>query len=239
MFFHFLVRQANLEAKDIAIEDIVSFLLHEKGVMRGKGKKVDIGPNYYAGRLLAEGYYAYYRNVTNDPQHWWFRVEHDQAKTVIEDAKSILNSFAMVGIYEWPRATRCVTRLMLEEFDEALRIERVEAGVRGGKAASLFSELVKGKKLNEGGYHEIRNGSSVWTRLSPAQQKEFKEHESIDLQIYVHGVELFIRQVHSVGCAAELEQDLRTMETGSGNGVGDFDGLLKNVVQRYRHRSSS
>lgn len=234
MFFHFLVRQAQLRAQDIAFDDIVSFLLHEQGNMREKGNKFDVGPNYYAGRLLADGYDTYYSNVTNDPQHWWFKVQQDKARTFVDQANSVLDSFALVGIYEWPRATQCVTKLMLQEFDEVLRIERIERGIRGGKAASLFSELLMGGKLNQGQYRAIRNTSSVWKGLSSVQQTEFREHESIDLQIYEHGVELFIRQVHIVGCASKLEEDLEKMERGPGAGDGDFDGLLSTTLKRYR-----
>lgn len=217
------------------MEEIIPFLLREKGNMRDQGRKIDVGPNYYAGRLLSSGYHTYYKNWTNDPQHRWFKVEQGDAMATVDKANSVLDSFAMVAIYEWPRAMQCVTNLMLQEFDKALRIERIVDGMRGGSAATVFAELIVGEKYNLGQYRTITNASSVWKGLSYDQKKEFREHEWIDLQIYEHGVQVIIEQVHSTGCDGELEEDLKAMELGNeGAGDGDFDGLLSMVVRRYR-----
>lgn len=222
------------------MDDIVSFMLYEQGEKKGKNK-LDVGPNYYAGRLLSEGYHMYYRNVTNDPQHWWFKVDPALAHTVVQQANSILDTFTLIGIYEWPHATRCVTQLMLHAFDTAQQIERVTFNDNGVKnsnsAARLFAQLMGENKFNTGQYHVVRNASSVWQYgFSVQQRRVFEEHEWIDLDIYEHAVEGFIEQVYEVGCERELERDMDDMQRGTGTGDGDFDGLLNGAVKRFRRR---
>lgn len=77
---------------------------------------------------------------------------------------------------------------MLHAFDAALHIEQIEKNRTRSSAADRFSEVINGKRLNKGDYHNIRNASSVWNGLSAAQQRAFGEHEWIDMQIYEHGV---------------------------------------------------
>lgn len=242
MFFHFLVRNAGVDASDIPLSDITTYLLREQGRIKDKTrKKMDSGPNYYAGRLLSEGHQAYYYD--EEMRHMWFRIEKEDASETVKKANGMLDSFAMAAVYEWARATQCVMKRMLQAFDDALRIERTEkTGIDGssgsGSAADVFAEFMSGKKLNKGQYHDIRNSSSVWRGLSAAQQKEFVLHEWIDMRIYEHAVELFIAQVHRVGCEKQLQEDVDEMERGTGAGDGDFDGLLSNAVKRFRQFSS-
>lgn len=152
----------------------------------------------------------------------------------------MLDSFAMVGIYEWPLATRCVTQMMLHAFDNAQHVERVTINENGkensNSAARLFTNLMGGNKFNTGQYHDVRNASSVWRNgFTVEQRKWFVEHEWIDMKIYEHGVERFIERVYDVGCEEELERDVDDVERGIGAGDGDFDGLLSGAVKRFRH----
>lgn len=245
MFFHFLVRNAGVDAKDISVADIVPYLLREEGRIKDNTRqKLDSGPNYYAGRLLSEGIHTYYHDKPN--KHKYFKVTstdtNNNDTTVIDKANEMLNTFAMTAVYEWPRTTQCVTKRMLQAFDDALQIQRREqnSGSHEANAADVFAELMSGTKLNKGHYHDVRNASSVWNGLTVAQRREFEKHERIDMQIYEHGVDLFIAQAVRVGCAKNLEEDVDEMESGTGAaGDGDFDGLLSKAVKRFRDASAT
>lgn len=239
MFFHFHVRQSGLKAEDILVSDIVSFLLREEGQVADTAMKIDIGPNYYTGRLLSEGYHTYSQNITKDAQHKYFKVEPNKETVIIKNAKAMLETFEMTGIYEWPRATHCMTIKMLHAFNDALGIERMEEEDSQRIVEERFSELMIGKKLNMGEYHKSKSASSVWTGLSEDERREFEEHEGIDMEIYGHGVKLFIKQVHNVGCERELKMDVDEMRRGDGQGDGDFDGLLDTVVKLFSESSAT
>lgn len=243
-----MVRQSDLQVHDIAMDNIVSFMLRERGRKKGNNK-LDIGPNYYAGRLLSEGYHTYFRNMTEDVQHWWYKVDPSLAMTTVQRATTMLDTFAMTGIYEWPRSTRCVSFSMLRAFDAAQQIERSKSSTSplkdedesgdddddGGNAAQLFARLLERRRFNTGQYHEVRNASSVWTEVFSAEQRRgFEQHEWIDLEIYRYAVQRFIATAYKAGCGPELERDVDDMERGTGSGDGDFDGLLSDAVKQFR-----
>lgn len=74
-------------------------------MMPAKGMKFDVGPNFYAGRLVAKCVHKYYYIMMEDTQHKCFKVEQATASATVDQAKAVLDTFEMNVVYEWPRVT--------------------------------------------------------------------------------------------------------------------------------------
>lgn len=227
-FFHFFVRRENRSEQDVNLDDITNFLLEERGRKNGDGRKVDIGPNYYAGRLLSEGYHKYFYNLSTDPQHYYFQVSPES----VENARIEMDKFLFVGIQELPGTTLCILRQMLQSFERRLDIsDMVSMDI---PPSEQVLQLMQGRRENIGTYHQTYSPSSIWETLSREQRAQFARHEETDLGIYRHGLDKFIQQAHFLGCAYQLDKDLGQGRKNQSMG-GDFRGLFVDAIRQYQN----
>lgn len=206
-YFHFMIRHMGKNEEDVNMSNIRDFLLYEKG-NKGKGMKLDVGPNYLAGRMLASGFRKFKGiemafntgTQTNRPVHKWFLVNDADRQQIVLRASTIMENFLLVGLQNEKRATKCMVGKLLQSFDRALGI-RGESGEEG--VAHRFDDVFK--VANEGSYN-LRS-RDIWNSLSADDKLEFEQHEWIDLQLYKKGVQLFRSQVDKIGCGEYLSDN--------------------------------